>query len=137
MSHVKKSSLFLVLLVLASWTASFAQSGKPAQDTVKCYGITELRLIAASMIELEACDTLLATSKLMLANRDSMIVEKDIEIFGLSNQLILKEKIISSKDSDIKDLNLKLDNATNANKWLKIGWISTGAVLALSIILGR
>jgi predicted nuclease of predicted toxin-antitoxin system len=89
------------------------------------------------MIELEACDTLLATSKLMLANRDSMIVEKDVEIFGLSNQLILKEKIISSKDSDIKDLNLKLDNATNANKWLKIGWISTGAVLVLSIILGR
>lgn len=125
------------MLLLINWTVSFAQSGRPGQDTVKCYGFTELRYIAASLIELDACDTLLSTTKKMVANRDSMIVEKDVEISGLSGQLLLKEKIIADKDKDINDLNLKLDNANNANKWLKIGWGATAAVLVLSIILGR
>lgn len=73
----------------------------------------------------------------MVANRDSMLVEKDVEISGLSGQILLKEKIITSKDKDISDLNLKLESANNTNKWLKIGWGATAAVLVLSIILGR
>jgi len=110
-------------------TASYAQTGKPQPDTIKCYGITELRYIAATIVEARACDTLLANSKNMLANRDSMIVEKDFEISKQSGQLLLKDKIIEIKEQEISNLNKQLLRANRHKKLLSIGWGSTSIVL--------
>ena len=81
-------------------TQLYAQDGKQGQDTIRCYGITELRYIANTVVELHACDTLLSISKAKLANRDSFIVEKNIEIISLGKQLTQKDNIITSKDKE-------------------------------------
>lgn len=109
-------------------TALYSQSQKDLRDTIKCYGITDLRNIAASLIELEACDTLLVNAKSMLANRDSLIKEKDIEIFKQSNQLILKEKIIVDNHNQLDKLTQQLNTVKNHRKLLGIGWGSTSLV---------
>ena len=115
--------------LLMSWTASFAQTGKLTSDTIRCYGLTELRHIAATIVHGRTCDTLLANSKSMLANRDSLIKEKDIELSKLSSQLLLKDNIIGLKEQEITDLNNSLITANKHKKLLAIGWGSTSFVL--------
>lgn len=124
----------MVMLLLISWTVSYAQTGKSTPDTVRCFGITELRHIAGTIVEARACDTLLANSKKMLANRDSMIVEKDLELSKQSGQLLLKDKIIEVKDQEIVDLNKDLKKANTHKKLLTIGWGSTSIVLTSFLI---
>jgi hypothetical protein len=65
----------------------------------------------------------------MLANRDSMIVEKDFEISKQSGQLLLKDKIIEIKEQEISNLNKHLLKANRHKKMLSIGWGSTSIVL--------
>lgn len=65
----------------------------------------------------------------MLANRDSMIVEKDLELFKQSGQLLLKDKILEVKEQEISNLNKYLDRANLHKKLLGIGWGSTTVVL--------
>lgn len=109
--------------------ALYAQTGKPSPDTVRCYGLTELQYIAATMVEARACDTLLSVANAKLANRDTLIKEKNYEISQLSGQLVLKDKIIEVKDEEIKQVNLHLEKAQRQKRWLKFGWGSSAVVL--------
>lgn len=109
-------------------TVSYAQNRKEAKDTIKCYGITELREIASCFIELDACDTLLSNAKTMLVNRDNMIKEKDSEIYSQSLQLMLKEKIITDNHNQIDNLTNQLNTVKTHRKLLGIGWGSTSLV---------
>jgi hypothetical protein len=131
---VIRSSLFTALIVLMSWTASSAQTGKPNPDTVKCYGVKELQYIAATLVEARACDTLLSTANAKLANRDTLIKEKDYEISQLNGQLVLKDKIIEVKEQEIKEINLHLEAAERHKKWLKFGWGSTSVILGGALV---
>jgi len=65
----------------------------------------------------------------MLANRDSMITEKDLVISKQSSQLIFKDSIIKLKEQEISDLNESLRIANNHKKLLGIGWGSTSLIL--------
>ena len=106
-----------------------AQPGKPNPDTVRCYGLTELQYIAASLVEGRACDTLLQIANEKLVNRDSMVKEKEYQISKLMHQHELKDKLILEKDKSILDLNDKLGGANLQKKWLKFGWGATSVVL--------
>jgi len=117
-----------------NWTASSAQTGKPNPDTVRCYGITELQHIAATLVEARACDTLLSNANAKLANRDTLIKEKDYEIAQLSGQLVLKDKIIEVKEQEIKEINLRLESSETKRKWLKFGWGSTSVILGGALV---
>lgn len=117
-----------------SSTPLSAQPGKPNPDTVKCYGITELRYIAASLVEGRACDTLLSIANEKLINRDSLIKEKEYQVSKLMQQHELKDKLILDKDKTILSLNDKLGTANNQKRWLKFGWGATSVVFG-SVIL--
>jgi hypothetical protein len=135
---VKKSSLSLTLLILLSWTVSSAQTGVPISDTIRCYGIRELQYIAATIRYANACDTLLANSKLETANREQKLAEKDIEISKLNSAGDVLEGIITVKDGDIKKLSDDNTKLERHKKWLKLGWLTssglfTGFILYLSI----
>ncbi len=116
-----------------SWTPLYAQTGSTSPDTVKCYGLTELRYIAASIVEGRACDTLLSVANAKLDNRDSLVKEKDREIAMLNTQSAIKDRIIKIKEQDIADLTEKLSVANNEKRWLKIGWLSSSIVLGVSL----
>lgn len=126
---MKQLSLYMVMLLLLNWTVSFAQTGKSKQDTIRCYGITELRHIASTIIQGRTCDTLLSNTKAMLSNRDSLIKEKDLEISKQSIQLLLKDKILEVKEQHILELNKALERSERHKKLLTIGWGSTSVVL--------
>lgn len=128
-----KSSLFFLTLLLMSWIPSYAQTGNTNPDTVKCYGLTELRYIAASIVEGRACDTLLAVANAKIENRDTLIKEKNREINMLTTESGIKDRIIKIKEQDISDLTEKLSVANNQKRWLKIGWLSSSIVLGVSL----
>ena len=122
---MKKSRLFILLLLLISWTASYAQTGKPSSDTIKCYGLTELQHIAASLVSGRGCDTLLSNANVKLANRDSLITEKNYEITRDTISLRLKDGIIAIRDTTITGLKGDVTKLKRQKKWLKFGWASS------------
>lgn len=132
-SHVK---VVLSLIFFIMSISSSAQTGKQNPDIVKvkdtikrCYTIEELQFIAASLVEGRACDTLLALEKLKLQNRDSLVTEKNFEISQKDQEISALNQIVHLKEERIKEVELHLEKVENKNKWLKIGWGSTAAIL--------
>jgi len=135
---MKKSRLSILLLLLISWTVSYAQPGKPNTDTIRCYGITELQHIAASLVSGRGCDTLLSNANAKLANRDSLIKEKNFEITNDTIALRLKDGVIDIRNTTITNLNDDVTKLKRQKKWLQFGWASsivailgTGTYIAL------
>jgi hypothetical protein len=111
------------------------QTGKPNQDTIKCYGVTELKHIATSLVEGKTCDTLLSISKLKHQVKDSLISEKAFEITRLNGVITFKDKLITDKENQIEDLNTKLASEIKKHKWTKYGWAATATILGTLALL--
>ncbi len=129
---MKKQSLYLILLLQISWTQQFAQSG--VKDTSRCYGITQLRLIAKTAVDLNTCDTLLSTSKKIIANRDTMIKEKDYTITQYSHTVGIKDQIIKNREDTIAVRNKTIKKLNRHKKAILIGWAGT-AILEAALII--
>ena len=115
-------------------TPSSAQTGKQPQDTVKCYGLTELRYIATTMVEGKTCDTLLSIAKQKLANRDSLVQEKGYEISKLNREIRIKDSALAASANTIREINLNLESEKTKKKWLKYGWLATSVFLGGVIV---
>lgn len=115
-------------------TPSSAQTGKQPQDTVKCYGLTELRYIASTLVEGKTCDTLLTIAKLKLANRDILVIEKEIEISKLGREIRIKDSALTASENTIREINLNLESEKTKKKWLKYGWLATSVFLSGLIV---
>lgn len=103
-------------------------SVKP-QDTIKCYNLAELQQIAATLIDCEACDTLLSVANFKIKNREDLIKEKDFELSQLSGQNLLKDALIEHKDDTINQLNESIISLQQQRKWIGIGLGSTTLLL--------
>jgi hypothetical protein len=125
----KLSLSFLMLLLMTSIKSS-AQIGKLNQDTSKCFGYTELKYIAVSLVEGRTCDTLLGIAKTKLANRDSTIKELNIQKSKLQVQSDLKDALLKMKDDDNKLLAKDLKRAQLNLKLTKFGWAATAVLLS-------
>ena len=122
-----------ILLILLSWTASFAQS---STDTTRCYGVTDLRKIALKLTEGQQCDTLLKIADSQLSNRDTSISILNKQITGYKAESSLKESIIIARETELKAVNLQLKKTQRKLLWTKVGWLSTsGCLVATSIYL--
>ena len=107
-----------------------AQTGRLTQDTSKCFGYTELRYIAASLVEGRTCDTLLGIAKTKLVNRDSTIKELNTQISKLQAQSDLKDALLKMKEDDNKLLAKNLKRAQLNLKFTKFGWAATAILLS-------
>jgi len=120
-------------------TVSYAQTGKPTSDTIKSYGVTELQFIASTLVEGRACDSLLINANNKLANRDTLIIEKDITIKGLKSQVQLKSQLIDAKNETIDECNATITKDEKQKKLLKFGWISSivflGGIMTYIMVL--
>lgn len=125
-------TLSLILCVINQ--LSYGQIGKPNQDTVKCYGFTELRYIAATLVEARACDTLLAISKAKLANRDFLVKEKDYQLSKVQTAADLKDALLKMKDDDNIKLTKDLKKEKLRHKFTKFGWASSVVVLSAAVV---
>lgn len=111
------------------------QTGNPSQDTIKCYGVTELKYIATGLVEGRTCDTLLSLANSKLQLKDTLIQEKDIEISNLNKINGFKDQIIGRKDAEIESLNKQVAKEIRKQKLLKYGWIATSTVLGVIILI--
>lgn len=122
---------FFILLILQFWTPLSGIS-QVSNDTVRCYGVTELRQIALTLTKGAECDTLLKVSELQLKNRDSLILLKDNTISNYRSESAYKEAIISVKNQHIDTINLQLKKTTRKLNWTKAGWMFTTLLLLTS-----
>jgi len=118
------------MLLLQSWTISYAQTGKQNPDTVRCYGLTELQYIAATIIEGITCDTLLGECYVKISNRDTLIYDMQLEIDNLVQIIQFKDKIILLKEDEITKLTEDLKKEKRKLKWTKLGWVSTSVLFS-------
>ena len=103
-SIAKKLNL-LVLLILCSWTLSYAQTGK---DTVQCYNVKELRNISTALVkgkeckeqlnlckgEVEILKDITDKQKTQLLNKDSIIsMQEDVIVLLQNKNIDLKEEL--------------------------------------------
>jgi len=130
---MRQLNLYLIQLLLLSWTASFAQLGV-SKDTSRTYGITELRKIAKTAVDLNTCDTLFATSKKMLANRDTLLKEKDYTITQYSLTAGLKNQQIKNREDTLAVRDRKIRKLNNQKKAILVGWAAT-AILEAALII--
>lgn len=131
---MKQLNLYLIVLLLANWTALSAQPGV-SKDTSRCYNLTELRKIAKTAVDLHTCDTLLANSKKMLANRDTLIKEKDYTITQYSLTVGLKDQMIKNREDTLAVRDKRIKKLTNQKKGILIGWSATAIILTFTTIL--
>jgi uncharacterized protein (DUF3084 family) len=130
---MRQLNLYLIQLLLINWTASFAQHGV-SKDTSRCYGLTELRKIAKTAVDLNTCDTLLSNSKKMLANRDTLIKEKDYTITQYSLTVGIKDQIIKNREDTLAVRDKKIKKLHNQKKAILVGWAAT-AILEAALII--
>lgn len=130
---MRQLNLYLIQLLLISWTVSSAQLGV-SKDTSRTYGITELRKIAKTAVDLNTCDTLLSNSKKMLANRDTLLKEKDYTITQYSLTVGIKDQFIKNREDTIAVRNKRIHKLNNQKKGILIGWVAS-AVLEAALFI--
>lgn len=130
-----KSSLYTAMLLFLISTASYAQVVKVNLDTSRCYGVTELRDIAASLQERDKCEELLENSNAKIAIKDTVIALKDKELSLQSSEIVLQKSIIKNKDTEIQSLTAKFDDEVKRHKFTKLGWATTSVVLSAVIFI--
>jgi len=114
-------------------TQLYAQIGV-SKDTIRCYGITELRLIARTAVDLNTCDTLLSIAKSKITNRQALIEEQRVEISKFTSLNQVKDEVIVVRDNTIKDQKKEIKKLSRRLLWAKIGWVATAVAEAGLII---
>lgn len=132
---MKKSSLYTVLLLLLISTASLGQGLRPNVDTIRCYGITDLRAIAARFEDCNKCEALLQNSNAKIVVKDSMLVLKDKELYLQSSEIVLQRSIIGNQKKEIQSVTAKYDDEVKRHKWTKLGWAGTSILLSAALII--
>lgn len=130
-----KSSLYTALLLFLTWTVSYAQVVKVNLDTSRCYGLTELRDIAASITEGDKCNESLKNSNAKIAVKDTVIALKDKELSLQSSEIVLQKSIINNQNTEIQSLTIKFDDEVKRHKFTKLGWATTSVVLSAVIFV--
>lgn len=93
-----------------------------------------MRKIAKTAVDLNTCDTLFATSKKMLANRDTLLKEKDYTITQYSLTVGLKNQQIKNREDTLAVRDRKIRKLNNQKKAILVGWAAT-AILEAALII--
>lgn len=125
MKLVKKLSLFILLILTLSLKLSSQTSSK---DTIRCFGVTQLRGIAIKLAKCTECDTLLKIADKQIFIKDSTINLKTIQISNLEKQVNLCNTVIEGKSHDITRLTNDLNSAITKKEYWKYGCIGTGTL---------
>ena len=126
----RNTSILLTMLISISSIVSFAQTG----DSLKCYNKEELQKIALRMVRANECDTLLNIAYRDLEYCDSIIAAKDSVIVSGIKIIEQQTKIAQGFKEDRDRLLKEKKKDDRKIKWLKIGWVSTSAVLTAAIL---
>lgn len=136
----------MMMLMLVSSTPLFAQTCEIYTDsdgfkyliyegdTCAFYNKEELQRIATKMVRANECDTLLNIAYRDLEYCDSINMAKDSTLVSVINMFEQQSKISEGFKEDRDELLKQKKKDDRKIKWLKIGWVSTSAVLTAVIL---
>jgi hypothetical protein len=122
-----KISLILSLIALSGYTQTYT-------DSLTCYNKEEMQKIAATLVkghtyQINAEIDSITISLLQDNVVDLKLINKDLEQIS-----ILKENIITLKDSDIQNLQKALKKETKHHRLTKISLIAVSLLLTISLV---
>lgn len=96
----------LILLILCSWTLSYAQTGK---DTIRCYNAVELRQIATGLINGRECKEQLNLCEDQVEILREISDKQHLQIVNKDSIISMQEDQITMVKSYNKELQEKLE----------------------------
>ena len=124
-------------MILLFWTASSAQTLVSHKgDTLQCYTIDELKIIASRVLHASECDTLLNISVYENSYKDSLIIAKEKQAWNFKKEAELNKTMLDDANIIIEDLNeaLKLEVKSHKRTRIKFG-ITTTLILGAGAYL--
>ena len=106
----------LILLILCSWTLSYAQTGK---DTVRCYNSVELKQIATSLIKGKECREQLNLCEDEVEILKSIADKQHLQIINKDSIISMQEDQIIMIDSYNKELQKELAEESKKHRRTK------------------
>lgn len=136
---MKRNSLLLVLL-LTSWTALFAQVpgsqyGPPIKDSMTCYTPTELRAVAMTLVNGQECDTLLEIAHQAIVYKDTTIASQKRTIEKQEVRQLDTEHLADEYKGQKEAAEQALKDEQKKKKWILAGWGGTTVLLSIITIL--
>ena len=106
----------LILLILCSWTLSYAQTGK---DTIRCYNAIELRQIATGLINGRECKEQLNLCEDQVEILREISDKQHLQIVNKDSIISMQEDQIIMIDSYNKELQKQLAEESKKHKRTK------------------
>jgi hypothetical protein len=108
-------------------------------DTVQCYTIEELKIIASRVVDASECDTLLALSNLEIIYKDSLIISKEKQAWNFKQEATLNKTMLDDTMVIVEDLQeaLKLEVRAHKRTRIKFGIIGTAMLLGGGYLITR
>lgn len=126
---ILKRKILLILLSVI-WIPSFAQT----QDSIRCYTINELRVIALSLVTGQECKELLEIAEQEIAFKDSIFAYSQRRAENYERQLQLKDSLIQDSTDLIEDMQQALNEEIRSHVITKRKWrIGTGIVIGTAL----
>lgn len=131
---MRKTPLLLLVLISLIPLSGLTQGLKYA-DTVKCYNLTELRIISRKLIEAKECDTLLKITDAIIKTQDTVIMSLQQAAVKQDDRWIKTSHLVTVCESEKQVLQKDLKKYKRRLTWTKIGWAATSCVLTILIVL--
>lgn len=131
---MKKTPLLLLVLISLIPLSGLTQGLKYA-DTVKCYNLTELRIISRKLIEAKECDTLLKIANATIETQDTVIVSLQQTAIKQDDRYIKTNHLVTLCESEKQVLQKEVKKYKRRLLWTKVGWATTTCGLVVLIVL--
>ena len=122
------------------WTASSAQTLVSHKgDTLQCYTIDELKIIASRVLHASECDTLLGIVVYENSYKDSLILAKEKQAWNFKKEADLNKTMLDDTTVLMEDLNeaLKIEIRSHKRTRIKFGITTTLILGAGAYIITR
>lgn len=91
-------------------------------DTVHCYNTSELRSIAASLIDYAECDTLLSLAQKELNMKDSVINVLGLKAAAFQSEVEIRKSMLEEYEDALDNYEYTLIREQVAHKRTKMKW---------------
>ena len=131
---MKKTPLLLLVLI-SLIPLSGSTQGLKYVDTVKCYNLTELRIISRKLIEAKECDTLLKIANVIIKTQDTVIISLQQTAIKQDDRWIKTSHLVTVCEYEKQVLQKDLKKYKRRLTWTKVGWVTTSVLLLVATVV--
>ena len=101
-------------------------------DTVQCYTLDELKIIASRIVDAAECDTMLSLTNIELMYKDSMLVNMDNQMYNIRQISSANKNLYDDSLVIIEDLEEALELEIKAHKRTRIKF----SIIGIGMLVG-